>query len=342
MRCNGTDAGQVLYGLHTGLGDCALFQISNSASAGEAVEARTNGTGNAVEVVNTGTGRAGWFQISNSDSSAECIAVRNNGKGHAGEFRSTSSSAQASCLSVQTETNLGWPAIQAYALGSRGFAGVFRIFALTNTYPALWVRTESVGLACLCEGHSLVDGDLEVRGGLTPSATAFKIDHPLDPGNRYLQLPAVHSAEMKNVFDGLVVLDQKGEAWAQLPDWFEAANGDFRYQLTAIGGPAPELHVAQEITDNAFLIAGGPAGLKVSWQVTGIRQDPYALLKPVAVEVDKPPHEVGRYRHPEAYGLPAEFRVDHDKYEQYLAASADGEEVMVEVPEEDERAPIDD
>jgi hypothetical protein len=38
-------------------------------------------------------------------------------------------------------------------------------------------------------------------------------------------------------YDGLVVLDDNGEAEIELPDWFTALNKGFRYQLTAIGAP---------------------------------------------------------------------------------------------------------
>ena len=59
-----------------------------------------------------------------------------------------------------------------------------------------------------------------------------------------------------------------------LPDYFQAFNGDFRYQLTAIGAPGPNLYIAEEISGNRFKIAGGKAGSKVSWQVTGYVRTP--------------------------------------------------------------------
>ena len=54
---------------------------------------------------------------------------------------------------------------------------------------------------------------------------------------------------MKNVYDGVVVLDRKGKAEIDLPDWFGALNKDFRYQLTAIGAPGPNLYIAEEISE---------------------------------------------------------------------------------------------
>jgi hypothetical protein len=55
-----------------------------------------------------------------------------------------------------------------------------------------------------------------------------------------------------------------GEAVVQLPDWFETLNADFRYQLTAIGAPGPNLYIAQEVQGNSFRLAGGSPGMKVS------------------------------------------------------------------------------
>jgi len=91
---------------------------------------------------------------------------------------------------------------------------------------------------------------------------------------------------MMNIYNGVAVLDSRGKAVVTLPDYFEALNKDFRYQLTCIGGAAP-VYVAQEINDNRFLIAGGKPGLKVSWQVTGIRHDAYANAHRIPVEVEK-------------------------------------------------------
>lgn len=139
-------------------------------------------------------------------------------------------------------------------------------------------------------------------GGISKGFGNFKIDHPLDPLHKYLQHSFVESPDMKNVYDGLVILDKHGEAWISLPNWFQTLNSDFRYQLTAIGAPGPHLYVASEVADNKFKIAGGKPGSKVSWQVTGVRQDPLAVAHRIQVEVDKPREEQGKYLYPEVYG----------------------------------------
>jgi hypothetical protein len=106
---------------------------------------------------------------------------------------------------------------------------------------------------------------------------------------------------MKNVYDGTVTLDRDGRTTVGLPDWFEALNSDYRYQLTPIGSSAPDLYIADEVNDGAFSIAGGEPGQKVSWQVTGIRQDAWAKANRIPVEVDKPVEDRGRYLHPELF-----------------------------------------
>ncbi len=148
-------------------------------------------------------------------------------------------------------------------------------------------------------------GNLSVAGTLSKAAGSFRIDHPLDPEHQYLQHSFVESPDMMNVYNGNVTLDGAGEATVTLPAWFEALNRDFRYQLTAIGAPGPNLYIAQQVQGNSFRIAGGAPGLLVSWQLTGIRHDPYAEANRIEVEVPKVNEEVGTYLHPTAWGMPA-------------------------------------
>ena len=148
--------------------------------------------------------------------------------------------------------------------------------------------------------HNDPNGNAYFAGNVTKGGGSFKIDHPLDPQNKYLYHSFVESPDMMNVYNGNVALGDGGEAWIELPDWFEALNRDFRYQLTTIGGFAP-VYVAEEVRENRFKIAGGPAGMKVSWQVTGIRQDPYAEMHRIPVEEIKTASDRGRYLHPDAY-----------------------------------------
>jgi hypothetical protein len=147
-------------------------------------------------------------------------------------------------------------------------------------------------------------GNLNVTGAITAGVKDFKIDHPLDPKNKYLYHSSVESSEMMNIYTGNAMLDNSGEGVVSLPKWFEALNRDFRYQLTAVGAAAPNLHVALEIANHQFSIAGGTPGMKVSWQVTGVRHDAYAKAHPLVVEVAKSKKERGHYLHAEAFGAP--------------------------------------
>jgi hypothetical protein len=156
-------------------------------------------------------------------------------------------------------------------------------------------------------------GRVHVNGTLSKSAGSFKIDHPLDPENRTLSHSFVESPDMKNVYDGLVTTDAAGYATVALPDWFEALNRDFRYQLTVIdGGDGFVLaKVAREIEGNRFVVRTSVANVKVSWQVTGIRRDAYAERHRIPVEEWKNDDERGRYLNPEAFGAPEERGVEH-------------------------------
>jgi hypothetical protein len=177
----------------------------------------------------------------------------------------------------------------------------YGVFATTDTGTAVFGGSSNVALAWA----GFFDGDVNVVGTLTKGAGAFRIDHPLDPENKYLSHSFVESPDMKNIYDGVAVFDAAGEAIVTLPDWFEALNEDFRYQLTPMGA-AFVPYVAEEIAGNQFKIGGGIPGRKVSWQVTGIRHDAYANAHRIQVEELKPDAAVGTYLHPEAFGQPVE------------------------------------
>ncbi|HYQ70239.1 hypothetical protein [Actinophytocola sp.] len=144
-------------------------------------------------------------------------------------------------------------------------------------------------------------GAVSVTGTFTATDKRFVIDHPRDPKNRTLAHATVESDERAVVYSGNVTCGKDGRATVTLPDWVEALATDFRYQLTCVGGQAG-VYIAEKLTDNAFAIAGGSAGLEVSWLVTGIRQDAWAKTHDLVVEADKPESERGFYQNPEAFG----------------------------------------
>jgi hypothetical protein len=237
----------------------------------------------------TGPALAG---TSSAGTAVEGTSSGNGGKGVAG----LASAAVGSGFGGHFESE-GSNGFGVYGLASHVSGANFGVFGETNS---------ASGYAGYFAGR------VNVTGELTAGTKTFKIDHPLDPANQYLYHSVVESPDMMNVYNGNVVLDESGKAWIELPDYFDTLNKDFRYQLTCIGGFAP-VYVAEEIHDNQFGIAGGQPGMKVSWQVTGIRQDPYAEAHRVEVEEDKLGDERGLYLHPKEYGQPEEMGIDYAK-----------------------------
>jgi hypothetical protein len=160
-------------------------------------------------------------------------------------------------------------------------------------------------------------GNVSVSGMLSKGGGSFKIDHPLDPENKYLYHSFVESSDMKNIYDGNVMTNENGEAIVELPAYFEALNRDFRYQLTVIGTFAQAI-VADEVKGNRFTIRTNAPNVKVSWQVTGIRQDGWAKKNRIQVEVEKPERERGFYLHPEAFNQPEEHGIEWARHPELM------------------------
>jgi hypothetical protein len=154
------------------------------------------------------------------------------------------------------------------------------------------------------------NANVDIIGTLSKGAGSFKIDHPLDPGNKYLYHSFVESPDMKNMYDGNITTNDAGLATVTLPNWFETLNRDFRYQLTVIGQFAQAI-VASEISGNQFSIRTDKPNVKVSWQVTGTRQDAFANAHRIQVEVEKAPADRGRYLYPELVGAPETARIGY-------------------------------
>jgi trimeric autotransporter adhesin len=156
-------------------------------------------------------------------------------------------------------------------------------------------------------GGSLVVGptfhDLDINGEVhcnkitTPTGKGFKIDHPLDPENRNLYHWCVESPDIMNIYNGNVITDVAGKGTVVLPEYFEALNGDFRYQLTVIGETSLAT-VEREIENNTFTIRTDKPNVKVSWLVTGRRQDPAIRANPLPVEEEKRETERGFVAYP--------------------------------------------
>jgi hypothetical protein len=202
----------------------------------------------------------------------------------------------------------------------------------TSSAGVRGVSANNVGVVGISNGTGIIGwggaqagfffGDVQVTGQLFKGGGGFMIDHPKDPAGRFLRHSFVESPDMKNVYDGVANCNSKGEAIVRLPDWFEALNSDYRYQLTPLGAPAPDLHVAAEVKKGCFTIRGGAKGLRVSWQVTGVRQDAWAKSNRIVVDEKKTAKQRGKFLHAEAHGAAARRGIHHGLEEEarkYLA-----------------------
>lgn len=138
-------------------------------------------------------------------------------------------------------------------------------------------------------------GDVYVDGSLSKNAGSFKIDHPLDPANKYLYHSFVESPEMRNVYYGQATTEN-GSVTITLPEWWTALNGsdksEYTYNLTPIGNWS-RLYIKEEIENNQFTVASLDGDCKFSWTVSAIRHDTYAENNRIQVEVEKSDEEKG-------------------------------------------------
>jgi hypothetical protein len=98
-----------------------------------------------------------------------------------------------------------------------------------------------------------------------------------------------------------------------LPDYFLALNDDYRYLASPLEQSMPNLHLSSGVRREYFFgmfgpivfsVAGGVAGGEISWQVTGVRQDPFIEANPIVPEVPKGPDQIvdqGQYLFPQFY-----------------------------------------
>jgi hypothetical protein len=227
-------------------------------------------------------------------------------------------------ITTTTSTNKGFGVygshggggVGVYGTGHTGIQGNGTTVGVLGSGSSLGVYGDATGTgspwgvygtATSTDGGSayagLFGGNVHVGGTLSKLGGSFTIDHPLDPANKILSHSFVESPDMKNVYDGNVTTDANGNATVTLPAYFEALNRDFHYQLTVIGQFAQAI-VSSEIKRNQFAIKTDKSNVKVSWQVTGIRQDAWAEAHRIRVEEDKPTQERGTYLTPKEHGQP--------------------------------------
>ncbi len=316
----------------------SIFMVDNAGTsrAAEIKITNSNSSGTALNVSTIGAGRAGEFSILNTGWESTCLYVGTNGKGSATELGIFNTANNKPVTKVYNqglgrglEVNLdnssnSSAAVYGFTIG-RGPAGFFQQSnsSATSNAVQVWANNSQYALQVTNTGTNnnagYFSGRVVVTGNLSKGSGSFMIDHPQDPENKYLFHSFVESPDMKNIYDGVIKLDDNGEAIVELPAYFEELNMDFRYQLTPIGASAPTLYIADEINNNKFKIAGGKPGIKVSWQVTGIRKDKFAEKNRIQVEVEKQDDEKGTYLHPEVFGKPLQMGVNYKTQQEFQA-----------------------
>lgn len=341
---NGT--GEAFYLDHNGDADGMVVDMA-AANTGTGVVVAMAGTGRGIEVgmpagnanlgvasFHNGNGRAGNFQSALTTATQPVIfASASSPSARVANFQNSAANsttmvgffAQNSTGTTAAFANA--PAVWAQSTGIR--AGVFLAGGGSNNTIAVNAQYNGVASAdaigVFGQAAPAVNWGYGVVGngnwygiysngifGAT-GAKSFQIDHPLDPENKYLRHFSMESPEVLNLYRGNVILDNNGEASVQMPDYFHAVNQECSYVLTPIGAPA-DLYVKAEVNSQGiFEIAGGNAGMKVSWYVYAERNDPYMQSYPdqVRVEIEKRPHEKGKYLRPEVYNQPEEKGIFH-------------------------------
>lgn len=207
--------------------------------------------------------------------------------------------------SGSTAYNVGTFSIGDAASGTSGNNyGIYGYAEAGATNFGVYGNANGTGYAGYFAGNTAVTGTLSKGSG------TFKIDHPLDPENKYLYHSFVESPDMMNVYNGNITTNASGVAIVTLPSYFEALNKDFRYQLTVMGTFAQAI-VAEKVSGNQFTIKTDKPNVEVSWQVTGIRKDKFAEANRVVPEVEKEEQNKGHYLHAKEYGKPFEKSIDY-------------------------------
>jgi hypothetical protein len=185
----------------------------------------------------------------------------------------------------------------ASAVSANGMIGVLSQGRTTG----VWAAGRNIGIVGAGPTAGQFFGDVSVTGTLSKGGGGFRIDHPLDPENKYLSHSFVESPEMLNVYRGTVTTDDSGEAAVPLAAYVEALNEHFTYHLTVLGEVGVAT-VTQPVQENGFRIRSQRPGAEVCWLLLGVRRDPWAAAHRIPVEEDKDEDARGRYLHPDVHG----------------------------------------
>jgi hypothetical protein len=245
---------------------------------------------------------------SSSNSYAGIFTQGGAAPGGSGQDGSDGIDAYGNSGDLTSGSSFGGSGVVAYG-GGGGNGGTGGIFeggdGTIGGFGVVGISGNTTGGGGFDQEAGFFFGDVYATGQIGSGESVVKMDHPVDPASKYLSHSGVVSPDMKTMYDGTVTTDASGQAVVELPDWFEALNRDFRYQLTTIGQPA-QAWIASKIANHTFTIKTDKPNVEISWQVTGIRQDAWANAHRTIVEAEKPEREKGFYLHPELYGATEE------------------------------------
>lgn len=258
-------------------------RVGVGITAPEATFHAYNGSGTALKVEGFGGGEASEFY----GGQGTAIYAESNSKGVFGKVKPGWNG--YGIYGEANDDNGGGAGVHGFSFQGKGVYGYD--YASSGGGVGVYGRSDSSG------GYGVYcKGDFGASG-----SKAFAIDHPLDPANKILKHYCPEGPEPMLVYSGNAVMNDKGEAVVELPDYFDTINKDLRYQLTCVGGFA-QVYVAEEVRDNQFRIAGGKPGMKVSWQVSGVRNDRYMQVNNAPTVIEKVEARRGMFISPELYG----------------------------------------
>ncbi len=245
-------------------------------------------------------GNAGNFSGPNSDT----VYVLNTGAGRGMQVVSNSDTA------IWATTSTGLAGIDGRNGTSNNYAVFGRNYAGSGNSYGVVGSSDGGGFGLFAFGQVGATG-----------AKPFRIDHPLDPENKYLLHYSSESPTPQNFYSGNVKTGRDGKAWVELPEYFSEINTDFKYQLTIVDDSESSnfvmAKIGRKITENRFLIMTNQPNVEVSWRVEATRNDRWMRRNGAKTEVEKTGDERGLYQHPEFYGQGPErginYKMDYAK-----------------------------
>ncbi|WP_406335900.1 hypothetical protein [Streptomyces sp. NBC_00203] len=189
----------------------------------------------------------------------------------------------------------------------------------------VWAAGKSFGIIGSGTTAGQFYGDVNITGTLSKGGGGFRIDHPIDPANKYLSHSFVESPEMLNVYRGTITTDADGKATVELPAYVHVLNADVSYHLTVVGDVGTA-SVTEPLQDNRFGLRTDRPGAAVCWLLFGVRQDRWAQAHRIQVEEDKSDEARDRYLHPHLFEEGARPAYAHPEHTRLFEASESSDE----------------